>query len=71
LTIAGFALEGKDWDGIYLGRRKGKDLVYASKVDHGFDKASTAELRRRLMPLVRDTQPYARKIARSGWSRSC
>jgi bifunctional non-homologous end joining protein LigD len=42
LTIAGFALEGKDWDGMYFGRRKGKDLVYAGKVDHGFDKTSVA-----------------------------
>jgi hypothetical protein len=27
-----------DWDGIYVGRRKGDDLVNAGKVDHGFDK---------------------------------
>src|SRR5829696_2023324 len=40
LTIAGFALDGNDWDGIYVGRRKGNDLVYAGKVDHGFDKKS-------------------------------
>jgi len=66
LTIAGFALDGKDWDGIYLGRRKGGDLVYAGKVDHGFDKASTAELRRRLTPLIRPTQPYAKRIAHKG-----
>src|SRR6195952_27038 len=26
LTIAGFALDGNEWDGIYLGRRKGKVL---------------------------------------------
>jgi bifunctional non-homologous end joining protein LigD len=63
LTIAGFALDGNDWDGIYLGRRKGRDLVYAGKVDHGFDKTSAAELRRRLTPLIRKTQPYAKKIA--------
>ena len=25
-----------------IGRRKGTDLIYAGKVDHGFDKASTA-----------------------------
>jgi bifunctional non-homologous end joining protein LigD len=37
LTIAGFALDGQKWDGIYLARRKGKDLIYAGKVDHGFD----------------------------------
>jgi bifunctional non-homologous end joining protein LigD len=46
LTIAGFALDGSKWDGIYLGRRKGKDLIYAGKVDHGFDTSSTADLRR-------------------------
>jgi bifunctional non-homologous end joining protein LigD len=40
LTIAGFAFDGSKWDGLYVGRRKGDDLVYAGKVDHGFDKAS-------------------------------
>ena len=66
LTIAGFALDGNNWDGIYLGRRKGKDLVYAGKVDHGFDKVSAAGLRRRLTPLIRKTQPYAKRIAHKG-----
>jgi bifunctional non-homologous end joining protein LigD len=36
LPIAGFALKENKFDGIYLGRHKGKDLVYAGKVDHGF-----------------------------------
>ena len=44
LTIAGFALNGNDWDGIYLGRRNGGDLVYAGKVDHGFTPQSEKEL---------------------------
>ncbi|MEH2485855.1 non-homologous end-joining DNA ligase [Bradyrhizobium sp. AZCC 2230] len=66
LTIAGFALDEGKWDGMYLGRRKGADLVYAGKVDHGFDKTSAAELQRRLEPLVRKTQPYARRIAHKG-----
>ena len=57
LTIAGFALDGREWDGLYVGRRKGTDLIYAGKVDHGFDKASIADLRARLMPLIRKTQP--------------
>jgi bifunctional non-homologous end joining protein LigD len=35
LRIAGIALDGNDWDGIYLGRRKGNDLIYVGKVDHG------------------------------------
>ena len=68
LTIAGFALVGSKWDGIYLARRKGKDFVYAGKVDHGFDKSSVAELRKRLTPLILKTQPYAKRIAhRAHW----
>jgi bifunctional non-homologous end joining protein LigD len=66
LPIAGFALDGNKWDGIYLGRRKGKDLVYAGKVDHGFDTASATDLHARLKPLIRKTQPYAKKIAHRG-----
>jgi bifunctional non-homologous end joining protein LigD len=66
LTIAGFALDGSKWDGLYLARRKGKSLIYAGKVDHGFDSASTKDLRTRLKPLIRKTQPYSRKIAHRG-----
>lgn len=66
LTIAGFALDEGKWDGIYLGRRKGGDLVYAGKVDHGFDKVSAADLQKRLKPLIRKTQPYAKRIAHRG-----
>jgi bifunctional non-homologous end joining protein LigD len=66
LTIAGFALDEGKWDGIYLGPRKGKDLVYAGKVDLGFDKTSAADLQKRLKPLIRKTQPYAKRIAHKG-----
>ena len=66
MTIAGFALDGSKFEGIYLGRRKGKDLVYAGKVDHGFDKASAKDLQARLKPLIRKAQPYSRKIAHRG-----
>jgi bifunctional non-homologous end joining protein LigD len=66
LTIAGFALDGSKWDGLYVGRRNGKDLIYAGKVDHGFTKSTAADLRERLRPLVRKTQPYAKRIAHRG-----
>jgi bifunctional non-homologous end joining protein LigD len=66
LTIAGFALDGEKWDGIYLARRRGKDLIYAGKVDHGFDRTSAADLRKRLTPLIRKTQPYTKRIAHRG-----
>ncbi len=66
LPIAGFALKENKFDGIYLGRHKGKDLVYAGKVDHGFDTTSAKDLQARLKPLIRKTQPYAKKIAHRG-----
>jgi bifunctional non-homologous end joining protein LigD len=66
LTIAGFALDGSKWDGLYLGRRKGSDLIYAGKVDHGFDKDNAKELKARLKPLIRKKQPYAKRIAHRG-----
>jgi bifunctional non-homologous end joining protein LigD len=66
LAIAGFALDGKQWDGVYLGRRDGRELIYAGKVDHGFDAASAKDLQARLKPLIRKTQPYAKKIAHRG-----
>jgi bifunctional non-homologous end joining protein LigD len=66
LPIAGFALKENKFDGIYVGRRKGTDLVYAGKVDNGFDAASAKDLQARLKPLIRKTQPYAKKIAHRG-----
>jgi bifunctional non-homologous end joining protein LigD len=48
------------------GRRKGGDLVYAGKVDHGFDKVSAADLRKRLEPLVRKTQAFKKRVAHKG-----
>jgi bifunctional non-homologous end joining protein LigD len=66
LSIAGFALDGNKWDGLYLARQKGKELVYAGKVDHGFDTTSAKDLQARLKPLIRKTQPYAKKIAHRG-----
>jgi bifunctional non-homologous end joining protein LigD len=66
LTIAGFAMDGSKWDGLYLARRKGDDLIYAGKVDHGFDKDTAKELQAKLKPLIRKTQPYSKRIAHRG-----
>jgi bifunctional non-homologous end joining protein LigD len=41
-------------------------LVYAGKVDNGLHKASPADLRKRLKPLIRKTQPYTKRIAHRG-----
>ena len=66
LPIVGFALKNSKFDGLYLGRRKGKELICAGKVDHGFDNASARDLQTRLTPLVRQTQAYAKKVAHRG-----
>jgi ATP dependent DNA ligase-like protein len=66
LPIAGFALDGNKWSGLYIGRRQGAELIYAGKVDHGFDAESEKELRARLKPLIRRTQPYTKRIAHRG-----
>jgi bifunctional non-homologous end joining protein LigD len=66
LPIAGFALKDNRFDGLYIGRQKGKELIYAGKVDQGFDSSSAKDLQARLKPLIRKTQPYAKKIAHRG-----
>jgi bifunctional non-homologous end joining protein LigD len=66
LAIAGFAMKGNQFDGLYVGRRKGKDLIYAGKVDHGYDNDIAKDLRSRLKPLIRPAQPYAKRIAHKG-----
>jgi bifunctional non-homologous end joining protein LigD len=66
LPIAGFALDENKFNRIYLARRKGNELLYAGKVDHGFDLASAKELQARLKPLIRKTQPYTKRIAHKG-----
>ena len=66
LPIAGFALKDNQFDGIYVGRMKGNSLVYAGKVDNGFDQTSAAQLQARLKPLIRKTQPYSKKIGHRG-----
>ena len=37
LVVAGIALKRGKFDGIYLARRENSELVYAGKVEHGFD----------------------------------
>jgi hypothetical protein len=50
-----------------------RGLIYAGKVDHGFDKKSAADLRKRLTPLIRETRPYSRCTSRhlGGAAASC
>jgi bifunctional non-homologous end joining protein LigD len=64
--LAGFAIKDNKFDGIYVGSHKGNQLIYADKVDHGFDTASAKGLQARVKPLIRKTQPYAEKLAHRG-----
>jgi bifunctional non-homologous end joining protein LigD len=66
LPIAGFALKENRFDGLYIGRIRDNQLIYAGKIDHGFDKVSAKDLQARLKPLIRKTQPYTKKIAHQG-----
>jgi bifunctional non-homologous end joining protein LigD len=58
LAIAGFAMKGNQFDGLYVGRRKRNELIYAGKVDQGFDNDTAKDLRDRLKPLITKAQPY-------------
>ena len=66
LTIAGFALDDGKWDGIYLGSAQGQRPDLRRQGRPRLRQDSAAELRKRLEPLVRKTQPYAKRIAHKG-----
>lgn len=68
LPIAGFALDGKKFAGIYLGRRKGRDLIYAGKVDDGFDTASAKDLQARRGSSRSSAKRGLKKVAHRGIS---
>jgi bifunctional non-homologous end joining protein LigD len=61
-----FAMKERKFDGIFVGRQEGESLLYAGKVDRGFDTATAKDLQARLKPLIRKTQPYTKRIAYKG-----
>ena len=68
----GFIQTRYDFDGVaalrrHLSRpRERQTTDIRGKVDHGFDSASAKDQQARLKPLIRKTQPYAKKIAHKG-----
>jgi bifunctional non-homologous end joining protein LigD len=62
LQIVGYALKENRFDGLYLGRQEGDQLLYAGKVDHGFSRESETDVRKRLTPLVQKAQAFSQKI---------
>jgi bifunctional non-homologous end joining protein LigD len=63
-VVAGLAYKNKKFDGIYLGRRDEDDLLYAGKVENGFDDATVKDLERRAKKLVARRQPLTKKVAK-------
>jgi bifunctional non-homologous end joining protein LigD len=63
LQIVGYALKENRFDGLYVGRQDGDKLIYAGKVDHGFNTPGTVtDIRKRLAPLIQKTQAFSQKI---------
>jgi bifunctional non-homologous end joining protein LigD len=61
-VIAGLAFKDNKFDGIYLGRKKGSDLVYAGKVETGFTERQVAHLKGRAARFATKEQPFAARI---------
>jgi bifunctional non-homologous end joining protein LigD len=61
-VVAGIAFNRGKFDGVYLGRRENGELLYAGKVENGFDAMSERKLRERAERLKTSTQPLSKKI---------
>jgi bifunctional non-homologous end joining protein LigD len=57
LFLVGIARKHDKFDGIYLARRDGDTLLYASKVERGYGGKQVHDLETRLLPFRRRTQP--------------
>ena len=62
LQIVGYALKENRFDGLFVGRQNGDQLIYAGKVDLGFTPGTVTDVRKRLAPLVQKTQAFSQKI---------
>jgi bifunctional non-homologous end joining protein LigD len=61
-VVAGIAFNRGKFDGLYLSRRENGELLYAGKVENGFDKTAESEIRERAERLKTSIQPLAKKI---------
>jgi len=61
-VIAGIALKGAKFDGVYLGRKKDGELVYAGKVENGFNDKQVQHLKDLASKLKTKAQPFAKRI---------
>jgi bifunctional non-homologous end joining protein LigD len=62
-VLVGVAYKQRNkFDGIYLGRREGKQVLYAGKVENGFDDDDEKKLAALTEQLKTRTQPLTKKI---------
>ena len=60
--IVGFIPDVGGVSALYLGKREGKDLIYAGKVGSGFSQKTSVSVRRALEPLVTKESRLTRKV---------
>ena len=67
--VVGFIPEEGGISALHLGNREGKSLVYIGKVGTGFNRKSSADVRRRVEALVTPESPLTKKlrIAKTKW----
>jgi bifunctional non-homologous end joining protein LigD len=58
----GIATKNRKFDGVYLARTDGDELLYAGKVERGFSEQQVQELKSRLEPYKVRTQPLSAKV---------
>ena len=63
-VVIGLASKRGKFDGVYLGRERGGEIVYAGKVENGFSDASARDLQTRLKPYATRKQPLAKSISK-------
>jgi bifunctional non-homologous end joining protein LigD len=56
-VVVGWAEKRGKFDGIYLAKTEGDDLVYAGKLERGFDDKKEKEMMRDLRPLITAKKP--------------
>ena len=61
-VVVGFVPGAGGISALRLGRREGRELLYAGKVGTGFDRRSAAEVRRKLEPLAVKRSPLTTPI---------
>jgi bifunctional non-homologous end joining protein LigD len=65
-VVVGFVPGAGGISALRLGRREGRELLYAGKVGTGFDRKSAADVRRQLEPLAVKRSPLTTPIKKPG-----